>query len=75
MIESNIFDPQFSDNTNVESCRFREHPVNSLGSFQQAVILVSVADQLNADPQTGRSGKHRQRDAYESVVNVSLGNG
>jgi len=48
---------------------FREHPVNSLGSFQQAVILVSVADQLNADRQTGRSGKHGQRDAYESVVN------
>ena len=48
---------------------FREHPVHSLGSFQQTVILVSLTDQLNADRQTGRSGKHGQRDAYESVVN------
>ena len=27
------------------------------------MILVAVTDQLNADWQTGRSGKHRQRDA------------
>src|SRR4249920_1978705 len=45
------------------SCRFREHPVNSLSPFEQPVILVTLTDKLNADGQTRRSGKHRQRDA------------
>src|SRR5687767_873970 len=45
------------------SCSFREDPVNGLGSLQQTVILVSETDELNADWQTGGSGKHGQCDA------------
>ena len=37
---------------------FGEQPVHRLCRFQHAVILVAVADQLNADRQTGRTGEH-----------------
>ena len=51
------------DNNELKVMLFPKHPVNSLGSFQETVILVPMTDELNADGQTGRSGKDGQGDA------------
>ena len=63
------------DRLSRRSCGFREQPVNRLGPFQQTVILVSVTDELNADRQTGGSGKHSRNPRPPQSSNVKSSDG